>query len=155
MSAHESFEKPASEQRENVNNDAFEPASTDDEVPELHIKTWLALAAMGVIQYTSLLALVSPSAAAGQHRLCISSRFEVAILGDQRGAAGPSRTGAFLLLHLRRVPSPQECYDRPDRPRLHRCSDCTRIARHLQAHWCLCTDRLWACGCAADLCCAQ
>jgi hypothetical protein len=62
MSAHESFEKPASEQRENVNNDAFEPASTDDEVPELHIKTWLALAAMGVIQYTSLLALVSPSA---------------------------------------------------------------------------------------------
>lgn len=32
----------------------------DDEEPELHMKTWLALAAMCILQYVSLLALVGP-----------------------------------------------------------------------------------------------
>ena len=33
---------------------------TDDEEPELHMKTWLALAAMCILQYVTLLALVGP-----------------------------------------------------------------------------------------------
>lgn len=38
---------------------------TDDEEPELHMKTWLALAAMCILQYVTLLALVGPPTAVG------------------------------------------------------------------------------------------
>ena len=48
---------------------------TEENEPELHIKTWLALAAMAVLQYVSLLALVGPPAVVSATRAsCPSSQ---------------------------------------------------------------------------------
>ncbi|CAK1364172.1 unnamed protein product [Cercospora beticola] len=57
-----SLEKPDFdvEHREHGQDGSAPQLYTKDEEPELHLKTWLALAAMCVLQYVSLLALVGP-----------------------------------------------------------------------------------------------
>lgn len=60
MSPRGSLEK-AVEHRDEVDSTPSIPVCIDEEEePELHIKTWLALVTMGIVQYTSLMALVGP-----------------------------------------------------------------------------------------------
>ena len=70
--ARTSLEKPDFdvEHREHGQDGSAPQLYTEDEEPELHLKTWLALAAMCVLQYVSLLALVGPPTVVGNFEHC-------------------------------------------------------------------------------------
>ena len=116
--------------------------------PQLHFRTWVALAAMWLYNYVIVLTLLSPPVVVCSllvkaavtvvltsvsdliHR-SESQRREQADVGAQ--FAHPSSSGpcASLLLGVGCLSGPQIAYGRPDRPFFYWCRHCSWLANHI------------------------
>lgn len=118
--------------------------------PELHMRTWIALAAMCLFNYNVIFALLSPPAVASdpQSDLNIAvltlfadfiyrdkpRRHDYPNMGAERTHTAPGDPGPPILLDIGCFPGPQGAYYLYDRNLFYWFRHCTWLTEHIPAH---------------------
>lgn len=151
----------------------------EDEVPELHLRTWIALGAMLILQFVQLLALQGPPAVVsaakyfyGPNLLSVlipltlprtlaiihwnqSSQQQGPGMDQQLVDPGPGRPGPHNRFDLRYLPSPQASPPRCLYIVVHRMCHCPGFEQPLSPCWGTDLDWFRLLGCPSGICDSQ
>ena len=126
---------------------AYEDAEHE---PELHMRTWIALAAMCLLNYNVVFALLSPPAVVSDSPSDLNTavliffadliyrdkprRHDYPNLGAERTYTAPGNPGPLIFLGIGCFPGPQGAYGLYDRHLFHWFRHCTWLTEHIPAH---------------------
>jgi hypothetical protein len=135
--------------------------------PELHIRTWVALASMCLFNYVIVFALLSPPAVAsgpppGFDMAALTHladliyrskprRHECPNMGAELTHAASGRPSPFIFLSIRCFSGPQGGYYLYDRRLFHWFGHCTWLAEYIPAHRRPNPNFVWIFGCSFGL----
>lgn len=134
----------------------------DDEEPELHARTYFAVAAMFLLNMVQVFALQGPPTVVSidhETNLALylldvafdhrggSSQHSCPDMGAQRPVTRPSRHRSSYFFRVRHISSPKSSPGRPCNNLFHRCCHCAWIEQHLPAYCGPDLDRNWIRNC--------